>query len=110
VRVGESLAMRIVRRYAHTHTHTHTHTHAHTHALFTSHAPQISNTSSEATIYYYNGTTTLFTSTDSGATFTPTYERLNPWNTPFFGVAVPPRGAAAAGDLWVFSGWQLFHR
>lgn len=71
---------------------------------------QINASSPEATVYYYNGTTTLFTSKDSGATFTITNTGLNPWNTPFFGVAVPPRGASAAGDLWVFSGWQLFHR
>lgn len=71
---------------------------------------QINASSPEATVYYYNGTTTLFTSRDSGATFAITNTGLNPWNTPFFGVAVPPRGAAAAGDLWVFSGWQLFHR
>jgi len=63
----------------------------------------------EATIYYYNGTTTLFTSTDSGGSFAATHSGFPPWEVPFFGVATPPRGTAAAGDIWVFSGWKLYH-
>lgn len=62
-----------------------------------------------ATMYYYNGTTSLFTSTDSGATWDLTYAGFPTWSTPLFGIAVPPRGTAAAGDIWAFAGWQL-HR
>ena len=57
----------------------------------------------------YNGTTTLFTSRDSGATFTPTYSQFPEWNVPLFGLATPPPGAAAAGDVWAFAGWKLYH-
>ncbi len=57
----------------------------------------------------YNGTTTLFASTDSGATFTPVYSDFPSWNTPLFGLATPPAGAAAAGDVWAFAGWKLYH-
>ena len=68
---------------------------------------QIDPAAAEATFYYYNGTTTLFTSVDSGATWAPTYSGFPSWNTPMFGVATPPVGAAPAGDIWIFSGWKL---
>eukprot|EP01044_Picomonas_judraskeda_P003493 COSAG03_NODE_288_length_9356_cov_6.131224_7_plen_142_part_00 len=70
---------------------------------------QLDPAAEEATFYYYNGTTTLFTSTDSGASFAPVHTEFPPWNCPFFGIATPPRGAAAAGDLWAFAGWKLYH-
>jgi len=59
--------------------------------------------------YYYNGTGLLSVSADSGATFAPVYSGFPPWNVPFFGLATPPRGASAAGDLWTFAGWKLYH-
>ena len=70
---------------------------------------QIDESAVEAVIYYYNGTTTLFTSIDSGASFSSTYSAFPTWNVPYFAVATPPRGTAAAGDVWVFAGWQLHH-
>ena len=70
---------------------------------------QIDETAAEAIIYYYNGTTTLFKSVDSGATFSPTYTSFPTWNVPYFAIATPPRGTAAVGDVWVFAGWQLHH-
>jgi hypothetical protein len=63
----------------------------------------------EATVYYYNGTTTLFVSTDSGGSFAPVHTGFPSWATPYFGVATPPHGASAAGDVWVFAGWKLYH-
>lgn len=62
-----------------------------------------------ATFYYYNGTSALFTSVDSGATWSLTYNGFPPWNVPLFAIATPPRGTAAAGDIWAFAGWQLQH-
>ena len=62
-----------------------------------------------ATIYYYNGTTSLFTSVDNGVSWKETYIGFPTWNVPLFGLATPPRGTAAAGDIWAFAGWQL-HR
>jgi hypothetical protein len=70
---------------------------------------QLPPQSADFTLYFYNGTSTLFTSIDSGATFVPAYTAFPPWHTPFFGVATPPRGAAPSGDVWVFSGWKLYH-
>jgi hypothetical protein len=70
---------------------------------------QVGVTAEHATFYYYNGTTSLFTSTDSGASFTETYSAFPPWNCPFFGIATPPRGAAPGGDIWAFAGWKLHH-
>ena len=70
---------------------------------------QIPEGTGDFTLYYYNGTTTLFTSTDSGATFLPVYTSFPDWHVPFFGVATPPRGAAPAGDVWAFAGWKLYH-
>jgi hypothetical protein len=70
---------------------------------------QLDPAAEEATFYYYNGTTTLFTSADSGASFAPVHTEFPSWNCPFFGLATPPRGAAAAGDLWAFAGWKLYH-
>lgn len=64
----------------------------------------------DATVYFYNGTTTLWVSADTGASFAPVYEAFPSWNVPFFGIATPPRGAAAAGDIWAFAGWKLYHR
>ena len=61
-------------------------------------------------MYYYNGTTTLWVSEDTGASFRPIYEAFPSWNVPYFGIATPPRGASAAGDVWAFSGWKLYHR
>jgi xyloglucan-specific exo-beta-1,4-glucanase len=65
--------------------------------------------STPATLYYYNGTTSLFTSTDNGATWAAQTHALPPWNVPLFGIATPPRGTSAAGDIWAFAGWQLHH-
>ena len=62
-----------------------------------------------ATLYYYNGTTALFTSTDNGITWGMTYSGFPMWNVPLFGIATPPRGTAAAGDIWAFAGWGLHH-
>jgi xyloglucan-specific exo-beta-1,4-glucanase len=62
-----------------------------------------------ATFYYYNGTSALFTSTDSGVTYNLTYNKFPSWNVPLFAIATPPRGTAAAGDIWAFAGWQLHH-
>ncbi len=70
---------------------------------------QLPENASEAVFYYYNGTTTLFTSTDSGASFVPTYTGFPTWNVPLFGLATPPRGTSAMGDLWAFAGWKLYH-
>jgi hypothetical protein len=70
---------------------------------------QIDPASPNATFYYYDGQTTLMTSTDSGATWSTTYTGFPPWHVPFFGLATPPRGAAAAGDIWAFAGWKLYH-
>jgi len=63
----------------------------------------------DATFYYYAGNGTLYTSHDTGATFAPTYAKFPSWHVPFFGIATPPHGAAAAGDVWVFAGWKLYH-
>jgi hypothetical protein len=70
---------------------------------------QLPESSTEATFYYYNGTTTLFVSIDSGSSFKPVHTEFPSWNTPFFGVATPPRGSSAPGDLWAFAGWKLYH-
>eukprot|EP00040_Diaphanoeca_grandis_P027314 m.155105 g.155105 ORF g.155105 m.155105 type:complete len:827 (+) comp30924_c0_seq6:1734-4214(+) len=70
---------------------------------------QIDVNATEATFYYYNGTTTLFVSTDSGASFKSVYTMFPSWNTPFFALATPPRDAAAVGDVWAFAGWKLYH-
>jgi hypothetical protein len=70
---------------------------------------QIDETATEAIIYYYNGTTTLFTSIDSGASFSSTFSSFPTWNVPYFAIATPPRGTSAIGDIWVFAGWQLHH-
>ena len=70
---------------------------------------QIDADAPEAVFYFYNGTGGLFSSVDSGATFTPTYTQFPDWQVPFYGLAVPPRGAAAAGDLWAFAGWKIYH-
>jgi hypothetical protein len=73
-------------------------------------APPPHSPTAPFTAYFYNGTTTLFTSRDSGASFEPTYTGFPPWEVPYFAVATPPRGAAAApGDVWVFAGWKLYH-
>jgi len=63
----------------------------------------------EFTVYFYNGTTTLFTSRDSGATFETTFDKFPSWNTPLFSIATPPRGTSSAGDIWAFAGWKLYH-
>ena len=63
----------------------------------------------EATFYYYDGVGTLYTSIDSGASFTVTYNEFATWHVPYFGLATPPRGTAAAGDIWCFAGWKLYH-
>ena len=70
---------------------------------------QLDEAAAEAVFYYYNGTGGLSVSADSGATFTPVYSGFPTWSVPFFGLATPPRGASAAGDLWTFAGWKLFH-
>ena len=70
---------------------------------------QIDPASPEFTIFYYDGIGVLSVSHDSGATFTPVYTSFPTWQVPFFAVATPPRGVAAAGDVWVFAGWQLYH-
>ena len=64
----------------------------------------------EATVYFYNGTTTVWVSEDTGASFAPVYEGFPAWNVPFFGISTPPRGSSAAGDVWAFAGWKLYHR
>jgi len=61
-----------------------------------------------ATVYYYDGNANLYTTTDSGATWQVTYNGFPDWNVPIFGIAVPPRGTAAAGDIWAFAGWKLY--
>jgi len=70
---------------------------------------QLDEAAAEAVFYYYNGTGGLSVSADSGATFTPVYAGFPTWSVPFFGLATPPRGASAEGDLWTFAGWQLHH-
>jgi hypothetical protein len=70
---------------------------------------QIAAGAADFTLYYYNGTTTLFVSEDSGATFVPVFSAFPPWSVPFFGLATPPRGAAPRGDIWAFAGWKLWH-
>lgn len=70
---------------------------------------QLSADAPEAVFYFYNGSGGLFTSVDSGATFAPTFTAFPTWQVPFYGLAVPPRGAAAAGDLWAFAGWKIYH-
>jgi hypothetical protein len=62
-----------------------------------------------ATFYFYNGTTSIFVSVDNGATWNRTYSGFPSWNVPLFAIVTPPRGTAAAGDIWAFSGWKLYH-
>lgn len=68
-----------------------------------------SGSGTDFTLYFYNGTSSVFTSRDSGATFTTTFTGFPSWDTPLFSIATPPKGASAPGDLWVFAGWKLYH-
>jgi hypothetical protein len=70
---------------------------------------QIDEAAPEAVFYFYNGTGGLSVSSDSGASFATVYAGFPSWSVPFFGLATPPRGASAAGDLWTFAGWKLYH-
>lgn len=72
-------------------------------------ADAVGSPSTPATLYYYNGTSSLFTSVDNGVTWSNTYNGFPTWTVPIFAIATPPRGTAAAGDIWAFAGWQLHH-